>query len=157
MQWQCLTFEQLNTHQLYQLLKLRSDVFVVEQNCVYPDIDNHDCHTGTYHLLGYQQGELVAYLRLLPPGLTYADVSVGRVLTSPSARGNGIGYQLLEQGLIEAEKHWPEHSIEIGAQSHLQHYYQRYGFTACSEEYLEDGIPHIDMRLTKRISSQKQA
>ncbi|PSW10493.1 GNAT family N-acetyltransferase [Photobacterium sanctipauli] len=154
MQWQCLSFEQLDTQQLYQLLKLRSDVFVVEQECAYPDLDNHDCNNGTYHLLGIRDGELVAYLRLLPPGLTYEDVSIGRVVTAASARGDGLGHQLLAQGLIEAERLWPSHSIEIGAQSHLQHYYQKYGFTACSDEYLEDGIPHIDMRIEKAISTK---
>lgn len=149
MQWQCLHFEQLSVHQLYDLLKLRSDVFVVEQTCVYPDLDNHDRHTGTRHLLGYQGDKLVAYLRLLPAGVTYDHISIGRVATAPDARAQGLGHQLLIQGLQEAEQAWPEQTIEIGAQSHLQHYYGRYGFVACSEEYLEDGIPHIDMRLSK--------
>ncbi|PSU46553.1 GNAT family N-acetyltransferase, partial [Photobacterium aphoticum] len=83
MQWQCLHFEQLSVHQLYDLLKLRSDVFVVEQTCVYPDLDNHDRHTGTRHLLGYQGDKLVAYLRLLPAGVTYDHISIGRVATAP--------------------------------------------------------------------------
>ncbi|MGF1726306.1 GNAT family N-acetyltransferase [Photobacterium nomapromontoriensis] len=149
MQWQCLSFEQLTTHQLYDLLKLRSDVFVVEQQCAYPDLDNHDRTADTYHLLGYRNHELVAYLRLLPPETTYPQISIGRVTTASQARGAGLGHCLLEQGLLTAERLWPGQTIEIGAQSHLQHYYQRYGFEAFSEEYLEDGIPHIDMRLTK--------
>ncbi|MGR5066327.1 GNAT family N-acetyltransferase [Photobacterium sp. DNB22_13_2] len=149
MQWQCLRFDQLTTHQLYDLLKLRSDVFVVEQTCAYPDLDDHDRKTGTYHLLGYQEETLIAYLRLLPAGTTYDGVSIGRVVTSPAVRGKGVGYPLLEQGLALAEQLWPGKTIEIGAQSHLQHYYQRYGFEAFSAEYLEDGIPHIDMRITK--------
>lgn len=151
MQWQCLPFEQLTTHQLYDLLKLRVDVFVVEQNCPYPELDNSDRQAGTHHLLGYQNDELVAYLRLLPPGTTYANTSIGRVLTAANARGTGAGHKLLIQGLEHAERLWPDHTIDIGAQSHLQHYYGRYGFEVISAEYLEDGIPHVDMRLTKGI------
>ncbi|MGF1738572.1 GNAT family N-acetyltransferase [Photobacterium satsumensis] len=149
MQWQCLRFDQLTTHQLYDLLKLRSDVFVVEQTCAYPDLDDHDRKAGTYHLLGYQEETLVAYLRLLPAGTTYEGVSIGRVVTAPAVRGQGFGNPLLEQGLAMAEQFWPGKTIEIGAQSHLLHYYQRFGFETFSEEYLEDGIPHIDMRITK--------
>lgn len=149
MQWQCLPFEQLTTHQLYDLLKLRVDVFVVEQNCPYPELDEHDRHPQTHHLLGFQDGELVAYLRLLPPGVTYDNVSIGRVLTAQTARGTGAGHALLQQGLIHAERLWPQHTIDIGAQDHLQSYYLQYGFSPISEMYLEDGIPHIDMRLTK--------
>ncbi|WP_299021466.1 GNAT family N-acetyltransferase [uncultured Photobacterium sp.] len=151
MQWQCLPFEQLNTHQLYDLLKLRVDVFVVEQNCPYPDLDDNDHLAGTHHLLGYQNDQLVAYLRLLPPGTTYSNASIGRVLTAESTRGTGGGHDLIRQGLEHAEQLWPDQTIDIGAQSHLQHYYARYGFETISEEYLEDGIPHIDMRLGKGI------
>ncbi|UTV27481.1 GNAT family N-acetyltransferase [Photobacterium atrarenae] len=149
MQWQCLTFEQLTTHQLYELLKLRVDVFVVEQDCPYPELDNKDQLPHTRHLLGYQQGKLAAYLRLLAPGSTYPNASIGRVLTAEFARGNGAGHALLKEGLAHAERLWPDHSLDIGAQSHLQPYYGRYGFEPISEEYLEDGIPHIDMRLRK--------
>ena len=154
MQWQCLPFEQLTTHQLYDLLKLRVDVFVVEQNCPYPELDNCDHLAGTHHLLGYHNDELVAYLRLLPPGTTYANSSIGRVLTAASARGTGAGHELIQQGLEYAEQLWPNQTIDIGAQSHLQHYYRRYGFEAISDEYLEDGIPHVDMRLRKGIVSE---
>jgi len=151
MQWQCLPFEQLTTHQLYDLLKLRVDVFVVEQNCPYPELDNSDRQAGTHHLLGYQNDDLVAYLRLLPPGTTYTNTSIGRVLTAASARGTGAGHELLQRGLEYAEQLWPDHTIDIGAQSHLLHYYSRYGFEVISGEYLEDGIPHVDMRLSKGI------
>ena len=151
MQWLCLPFEQLTTHQLYDLLKLRVDVFVVEQNCPYPELDDNDRQAGTHHLLGYQDDKLVAYLRLLPPGATYANTSIGRVLTAECMRGTGIGHELLQLGLAQAERLWPDQTIDIGAQSHLQSYYSRYGFEAISAEYLEDGIPHIDMRLRKGI------
>ncbi|WP_157037951.1 GNAT family N-acetyltransferase [Photobacterium aquae] len=149
-QWQCLPFNQLTTDQLYELLKIRVDVFVVEQNCPYPELDEHDRTLGTHHLLGYLNNQLVAYLRLLPPGATYPNVSIGRVLTTMPARGTGIGHDLIREGLSCAEQLWPDNTIEIGAQSHLQKYYAGYGFIPTSEEYLEDGIPHIDMRLAKK-------
>lgn len=149
MQWQCLSFNQLSTDQLYDLIKLRVDIFVVEQNCPYHDLDNHDRKGGTHHLLGYKNDELVAYLRLLPAGTTYDNVSMGRVATSASARGTGIGHQLLIQGLEHAESLWPKQDIDIGAQEHLQAYYKQHGFNAISAMYLEDDIPHVDMRLAK--------
>ena len=154
MQWQCLPFEQLTTHQLYDLLKLRVDVFVVEQNCPYPELDNSDRQAGTHHLLGYLDEKLVAYLRLLSPGTTYANTSIGRVLTANCVRGTGAGHELLRLGLKHAERLWPDQTIDIGAQSHLQRYYSRYGFEAISTEYLEDGIPHVDMRLRKGITCE---
>ncbi|MDO6708786.1 GNAT family N-acetyltransferase [Photobacterium sp. 1_MG-2023] len=153
MQWQCLGFDELTTQQLYDVLKLRVDVFVVEQHCPYPEIDGHDTAEGVHHLMAYEDGVLMAYLRLLPAGLTYDAVSIGRVITSEAARGRGLGHELMQQGLHFAEQLWPGQAIEIGAQSHLQGYYGRFGFTAFSEEYLEDGIPHIDMRLTKNQSA----
>ncbi|MGF1874428.1 GNAT family N-acetyltransferase [Photobacterium frigidiphilum] len=149
MQWQCLSFNQLSTDQLYDLIKLRIDIFVVEQNCPFHDLDNLDRKDGTHHLLGYKNDELVAYLRLLPAGTTYDNVSMGRVATSDSARGTGIGHQLLIQGLEHAELLWPKQDIDIGAQEHLQAYYKQHGFNVISTMYLEDDIPHVDMRLTK--------
>lgn len=147
--WHCFPFSALVTDQLYELLQLRVDIFVVEQECPYPELDGHDCHPETHHLLGYQAGRLVAYLRLLPPGLTYPNVSLGRVATRKEVRGSGIGHQLLKEGLAQAEKCWPAETIKIGAQSYLQKFYQGYGFEIASEEYLEDGIAHIDMLLHK--------
>lgn len=155
MQWHCLSFDQLTTHQLYDCLKLRCDVFVVEQACPYPELDDHDRAPGTLHLLGYQNNQLVAYLRLLAPGTTYPNVSLGRVATAAAARGNGLGHRLLAEGLRLAEHHWPGQTIDIGAQSHLQPYYCRYGFEPISAEYLEDGIPHIDMRLPKAVNADQ--
>lgn len=145
--WQCLRFEQLTTHQLYDLLKLRSEVFGVEQNCVYPDLDDHDRAQDVFHLLGYINDELVAYLRLLAPGVTYDNVSIGRVVVTPSQRKHGLGHQLLRQGLAHAEAIWPQRLIEIGAQQYLVDFYRSHGFTQTSAMYLEDGIPHVDMNL----------
>ena len=146
--WECLSFKQLTTEQLYKILKLRSDVFVVEQNCVYPDIDGKDRHAGSYHLMGVAKGELAAYLRLLPAGVSYPSVSMGRIVVSPAARQYGYGHKLLEQGLALAKQFWPDQDIEIGAQEYLIDFYQHHGFVASSEVYIEDGIPHLDMKLS---------
>ncbi|MGF1757439.1 GNAT family N-acetyltransferase [Photobacterium sagamiensis] len=151
MQWLCLPFSQLSTDQLYDLMKLRVDIFVVEQNCPYHELDNHDRKDGVHHLLGYKDDKLTAYLRLLPAGTTYDNVSLGRVVIAPSARSLGIGHSLLQQALQQAELFWPGKTIDIGAQEYLQDYYRQYGFTAISETYLEDDIPHVDMRLTKSV------
>jgi ElaA protein len=103
---------------------------------------------GVYHLLGYQGDELIACARLLPQGVSYPSTSIGRVATKQSHRGDGLGHQLLTQALGSIESLWPHSAIEIGAQSHLEHYYGRHGFVINSKEYLEDGIPHIDMLRT---------
>ncbi|CAH0524523.1 GNAT family N-acetyltransferase [Vibrio hippocampi] len=146
-EWKLKLFEQLSTTELYQLLKLRVDVFVVEQNCPYPELDNNDDKPGVHHLLGYDGRTLVACARLLPKGITYQQVSIGRVATSHSRRGEGLGHLLIQTATEECQKLWPNEEIKIGAQFHLQDYYGRHGFIACSEEYLEDDIPHIDMKL----------
>ncbi|ENM5904724.1 GNAT family N-acetyltransferase [Vibrio mimicus] len=144
--WQCIPFCQLTTEQLYDLLKLRVDVFVVEQTCPYPELDNKDRMTGVHHLLGYRDKELVACARLLPMGVSYPSVSIGRVATKASARGNGLGHLLLQTALEHCQHLWPQQAIEIGAQEHLRDFYGRYGFEPTSQTYLEDGIPHIDMK-----------
>ncbi|MCY9855732.1 GNAT family N-acetyltransferase [Vibrio mediterranei] len=147
--WNTKTFTQLTTLELYELLKLRVDVFVVEQTCPYPELDNHDQVNGVHHLMGYDGDTLVACARLLPKGTTYNYVSIGRVATKASHRGGGLGHDLIVQAKLECQRLWPNETIKIGAQSHLQKYYSRHGFEACSEEYLEDDIPHIDMKLLK--------
>ncbi len=147
--WQCLPFTGLTTQQLYELLKLRVDVFVVEQACAYPELDDKDIQSDVWHLLGYQDQSLIAYARLLAPGISYPSASIGRVATQQQARGNGLGRQLLDQALVECQRHWPEHDIEIGAKHYLASFYQSYGFQPTSAVYLEDDIPHIDMKLVK--------
>ena len=156
MNWQCLLFEQLTTTQLYDLLKVRVDVFVVEQTCPYPELDDKDRKPGTLHLIGYDDDVIVAYARLLPPGISYPSVSFGRVLTAASHRSSGLGKQLIKQVLLECERHWPRQDIEIGAQEYLADFYGRFGFTATSTMYLEDDIPHIDMKLTKESTLTEQ-
>ncbi|MFM2588717.1 GNAT family N-acetyltransferase [Vibrio sp. TBV020] len=147
--WQLVPFSELNTNQLYQLIKLRVDVFVVEQTCPYPELDDKDHQQGVHHLLGYQGEELVACARLLPVGLSYPSVSIGRVATLESKRGGGLGHKLLKQALLGCESLWPGENIEIGAQEHLAQFYSKHGFVQTSEMYLEDDIPHIDMILEK--------
>ena len=146
MHWHTLSFAELTTVQLYELLQLRVEVFVVEQNCPYPELDGKDCLPETLHLLGVNdQGELQAYARLLAPGVSYAEVSIGRVLVRDSARGQGIANQLMQQALSECQRVWPAQAIQIGAQQYLAQFYQQFGFQLVSEMYLEDGIPHVDM------------
>ncbi|WP_347902437.1 GNAT family N-acetyltransferase [Pseudomonas purpurea] len=144
--WVCKHHSDLGKEQLYAILRLRAEVFVVEQKCTYQDLDEQDLDGDTCHLMGWDGDRLVAYLRLLDPTSQGGDVVIGRVIVAPPARGTGLGHELLSQGLKQAEKHWPEISIYLSAQAHLQAYYARYGFVVAGEEYLEDDIPHIGMR-----------
>ncbi|MFJ7311249.1 GNAT family N-acetyltransferase [Pseudomonas sp. NPDC098747] len=145
-EWVCKHHSDLGKEQLYALLKLRSEVFVVEQKCAYPDLDGQDLDGDTYHLMGWEDDQLKAYLRLLDPESQGGDVVIGRVITAPQARGQGLGHEMMEQALKQAEKHWPQTPIYLSAQAHLQGYYGKYGFVVAGEEYLEDDIPHIGMR-----------
>ncbi len=151
MNWYSKRFSDLSVDQLYDLLKLRVDVFVVEQECFYPDLDDLDRHPQVQHLFCYEQDIMLGYCRLLPPGLAYdKESAIGRVVVSEQGRGKKLGYQLMERANIEVEKRWPEHNCHISAQEHLKHFYQKLGFEQISEMYLEDGIPHIGMlRKTK--------
>lgn len=148
MHWLTLPFEQLSTIQLYSLLQLRADVFVVEQRCPFQDIDGQDLHPDTQHLLGYCEHKLIAYARILPAGLTYPDVSIGRVLIASDERGNDHGHSLIRKAIANINQTWPMASITIGAQYHLIAFYRHHGFIEISARYLEDGIPHVDMQLS---------
>ncbi|WP_355607213.1 GNAT family N-acetyltransferase [Xanthomonas cannabis] len=144
--WQHLRFAQLSTVQLYALLRLRTDVFVVEQQCAYPELDGKDTEPGVLHVLGSTQtGELAAYLRVLPPGLSYPEPSIGRVVVAGAQRGTGLAHALLREGIRLVHAHWPGSAIQLGAQAHLQAFYAAHGFVPSSAQYLEDGIPHLDM------------
>ncbi|UST79395.1 GNAT family N-acetyltransferase [Pseudomonas siliginis] len=145
-EWICKHHRDLGKEQLYASLKLRSDVFVVEQKCAYPDLDGQDLEGDTHHLMGWEDDQLMAYLRLLDPESQGGDVVIGRVVTAPAGRGKGLGHAMMEQALRQAEKHWPQVPIYLSAQAHLQGYYGKYGFVVVGEEYLEDDIPHIGMR-----------
>lgn len=144
--WLSKHHSDLTQHQLYALLALRSRVFVVEQNCPYLDVDGQDLIGDTCHLLAYQDDLLVAYLRLLDPATQGGDVVIGRVVIAPEARGTGLGHELMERALQTCAERWPGLPIYLSAQAHLQGYYGRYGFTPCTEVYLDDDIPHIGMR-----------
>ena len=144
--WQAKRYADLSLDELYELLRLRSQVFVIEQNCVYLDPDDKDRHPEAVHLMGRAaDGRLAAYLRILPPGLSYPQVSFGRVLTAAEFRGQRLGGPLLEAALIEIQRRWPGADIQICALSPLRTYYGRHGFETSSEPYVEDGIPHIDL------------
>lgn len=146
MNWILKPWCELTTDELYDLLALRVEVFVVEQTCPFQDLDGLDRRDGVLHLLGWQDGALVAYARLMAPGVAKAQqVVIGRVVTAPEARGDGLGHRLMQQALQECARLWPRVSIYLGAQAHLQGFYGRHGFTAVGEPYLEDDIPHIGM------------
>jgi ElaA protein len=122
------------------------NVFVVEQKCLYPELDDFDRHGETRHLSGRDEcGQLMAYARILPPGLNYCEVSIGRFVVKAAARGKGIGHELLRTALNVIRKCWPESAIRISAQEYLQGFYAQHGFTRVSATYLEDGIPHVEM------------
>ena len=145
-QWKIKSFIQLDRDELYEVLKLRVDVFVVEQKCPYPEIDDKDRHPETLHLSGKtKDGKLSAYLRILPPGLSFKEVSIGRVVVAKESRGQGTSDTLLKIALDQIHQAWSGKNIRIGAQVYLKEFYESHGFEAISKSYLEDGIPHIDM------------
>ena len=144
--WDIQNFRELDVAQLYAVLKLRVDVFVVEQACAYAELDEYDRHIETRHLTGHDEfSELIAYARLLPPGLRYPEVNLGRFVVRKESRGKGIGHTLLDKALKEIEINWPGGAIKVSAQDYLQKFYEQYGFARVSDVYLEDGIPHIEM------------
>lgn len=146
LQWYNKTFQQLSNDQLYDILKLRVDIFVVEQCCYYPELDNLDRDSETHHIFCYQNNNIIAYLRVLAKGLSYDKYpSIGRVAVAKQARGSGLGHLLIRKGLEDCQQRWPTQTIKISAQQHLEQYYQQHGFITASAMYLEDNIPHIAM------------
>jgi ElaA protein len=143
LQWQWLRFDQLSREQLYDLLRLRSEVFVVEQNCVFQDMDGLDDQA--MHLLGFRASEFVAYVRCFSKGVTFDEASIGRVVTRQSARGGGLGHVLMAEAIRALVAEWGAQPIRIGAQAHLKEFYQRHGFADVDKPYVEDGIPHLEM------------
>lgn len=141
--WVSKTFDQLTTRELYQLLALRSKVFVVEQNCIYQDCDGYD--ESAHHCIGLFKDTVVAYARVLPPNTVYKNPSIGRVVVDELVRGEKLGYILLEKALKAIEMNYQDSPVTISAQEHLKKYYGRIGFVQVGESYLEDGIPHIQM------------
>ncbi|HEL2058311.1 TPA: GNAT family N-acetyltransferase [Streptococcus suis] len=147
MKWSLRSFDQLTLDQLYAILALRTDVFVVEQTCPYPEIDGKD--QSSYHLFAEEAGEIIAYLRILPAGLSYEEASIGRVVIRASHRGRGLSRTMMQEAIDYIVRELQECQIKIGAQAHLENFYQSLGFEPVSEVYLEDGIPHVDMLYVK--------
>lgn len=144
--WHCQRFDELSTHTLYDVLKLRCDVFVVEQNCVFPDLDDLDTLADTRHLFAMQNKKIVAYARLLAKGDCYPKhSSIGRVVVAKQNRKDKMGHELMKQAINETVTLWPNSPIKIGAQSHLERFYQSHDFVTVSEPYMEDGIEHYHM------------
>lgn len=147
--WMLKKFDDLTIHELYAILQLRSEVFIIEQNCVYHDPDGKD--QSAWHLMGMKDGKLVAYTRILPAGISYPDPAIGRVVTSPAARKSGLGRELMLRSIEQCEMLFGKTSITLGAQLYLKKFYESLGFFASGDEYIEDGIPHITM--TRKASA----
>jgi ElaA protein len=144
-EWFAQRFDELSSEQLYLLMQLRQDVFVVEQTCVFGDLDGKDF--ASLHLSAWNNGRPVAYLRVVPPEVHPSGCpSLGRICTAYQIRRAGLGRELVQRGLELVKTHWPGQDCQIGAQSYLRRFYERFGFVVNGEEYEEDGIPHFPMR-----------
>ena len=142
-EWQCKKFTELNVTELYEIMKIRSQVFVVEQHCVYLDADDKDALS--FHLFTKQAGTIAAYARLLPAGVAFKEASIGRVISAPSQRRKGFGILLMQEAITRTLHLFNTQEIKIGAQLYLKSFYESLQFAKCSEQYNEDGIPHIEM------------
>ena len=136
-------FEELSTDELYEIMKLRVDVFVVEQNCPYPELDGKD--SSAWHVYFRENGVITAYLRVLDPGVSFRDAAIGRVIST--RRRQGLGTKLLREGIRVARERMNAKAIRIEAQTYARDFYEQQGFRQTSDEFLEDGIPHIEMVL----------
>lgn len=136
-------FAELTPFELYAIIRLRDEVFVVEQQCVFQDADNNDQQSE--HLMVWADDQLAAYARLLPPGLMYPEMSIGRVVSSPAYRGTGVGKLLMEKAIEGCFELFGQGPIHIGAQLYLKKFYGSFGFIPKGEVYLEDGIEHVEM------------
>jgi len=143
MKWKLKPFDSLSPQELYNILQLRNEVFIVEQNCPYQDLDNKDLYA--FHLMGMKENKLIAYSRLLAPGISYSESSIGRVVSSPAARKTGMGKKLMDESIIQIQNLFHTDTIRIGAQLYLKKFYESFGFIQQGDSYLEDNIPHIIM------------
>ena len=146
MEWIQKKFNELTVSELYDILQLRNEVFAVEQNCVYPDMDNKD--QPSVHLMGRKDNKLVAYTRIIPPGIAYPEPSIGRVVTSSLVRRSGTGRELMQRSIQLVHERYGAQPVRIGAQLYLKEFYASLGFRQTGEIYLEDGIEHIEMLLS---------
>jgi len=143
--WHCKNFGDLSPQELYKILQVRSEVFVVEQNCIFLDMDSKD--EGCLHFMGFVNDELAAYTRLVPPGYIYEEMSIGRVVTSPKHRSKGLGKELMQRSIELCKHYFGDGNIKIGAQCYLLKFYESLGFKIIGERYDEDGIEHVHMML----------
>ncbi len=143
-EWLCAHFSDLSPDDLYDIMALRAAVFVVEQRCAYQDADGADKVSHHLWCRGSNR-EMLAYLRIVPPGVSYAEPSLGRIITSASARGTGLGREVVREGIDQLQRQYGVSPIRIGAQRYLLEFYGRFGFRATGTEYDEDGIPHSEM------------
>lgn len=141
--WKHKKWKELNKNDLHEILILRAEVFIVEQNCVYQDIDNKD--PKAIHLYGKINNKIIAYSRIFNQGDYYKEISFGRALVSKAQRGVGVGDELVKNSLEIIKKNWPNKKVKISAQARLKKFYKKHGFIEKGEEYLEDGIPHVSM------------
>lgn len=149
MNFEFKTFKELNLGELYEILQLRAEIFVVEQNCVYNDLDDLD--KLAVHQLLKKNGEIVAYSRLLKPGTRFAECSIGRVIVKQTERGTGLGIELMKEAKKFILQEWKATKIKISAQKYLRKFYEDLGFEVVTDEYLEDGIPHFGMIFQPKI------
>ncbi len=147
-QWFCKHFNELGLSELYALMRLRQMVFSVEQDCAYLDADGADLDA--HHVLGFEEGKLVAYARILKPGARYEQCSIGRVVTGAEIRGTGVGRELMKVALKHCAQLYPDTDVRISAQARLEKFYQSFGFASDGEPYTEDSIPHLAMNLVAR-------
>lgn len=143
-QWKIKSFGDLSVNELYDMLRLRSEIFVVEQNCIYLDLDGKD--KLALHLLGEFEGEIVAYSRIFKPGITFENASIGRVVIDANYRDRKWGHDLMREAIAGIQTHFGQTKITIGAQLYLKKFYESHGFIQTSDMYLEDDIPHIEMK-----------
>ena len=143
MQYTMKKFRELTNTELYEILRLRQEIFIIEQACIYPDIDNND--ENAYHLMAFDAGEMVGCLRILGKGVTFQEASIGRVVVAKSRRGRGIAKEMMQQTMNFVVSELREKRIKISAQTYVIAFYEGLGFEVVSEQYAQDGIPHADM------------
>ena len=153
MQWILKKFNDLTVDEFHDILQLRINVFIVEQNCPYPELDDND--KIAFHLFGInQENKIIAYTRIFKPGDYYKEAAFGRVVVHQDYRNQNIGFQLVEQTIIEIHKLFENTNIKIGAQTYLNNFYQSFGFHQVGDDYIEDGIPHIHMLINKLSNNE---
>lgn len=141
--WHTKAFDELTVDELYNIIQLRVDIFVVEQNCPYSELDGKDKHC--LHIYATSGQQTIAYARIVPPGLSYSQISIGRVAIHKNYRKEGLGKALIRHTIEKIEEEFGAQDIQIGAQCYLKNFYQSFGFNSVSDDYIEDGIPHVNM------------